>query len=28
VLFTHGQQEGVAGQTNTMEILTVPQASD
>lgn len=27
VLFTHGQQEGVAGLTNTMEILTVPEAS-
>lgn len=24
VLFTHGQQEGVAGGTNTMQILTVP----
>jgi len=24
VLFTHGQQEGVAGATNTMQILTVP----
>jgi pyruvate kinase len=24
VLFTHGQQEGVAGGTNTMQVLTVP----
>ena len=27
VLFTHGQQEGVAGATNTMQILTVPDGS-
>ncbi len=28
VLFTHGQQEGVRGATNTMKILTVPAVSD
>lgn len=28
VLFTHGQQEGVAGATNTMQILTVPGDGD
>lgn len=28
VLFTHGQQEGVAGATNTMQILTVPRFGD
>ena len=28
VLFTQGQQEGVAGATNTMQILTVPGGAD
>jgi pyruvate kinase len=28
VLFTQGQREGVAGATNTMQILTVPEADD
>ena len=28
VLFTHGQQEGVAGGTNTLHILTVPKGRD
>ncbi|MDX1563566.1 MAG: pyruvate kinase, partial [Gammaproteobacteria bacterium] len=27
VLFTHGQLEGIAGGTNTMQILTVPEAT-
>jgi pyruvate kinase len=28
VLFTYGQQKGVAGMTNTMQILTVPFESE